>query len=128
MIRLYKLSDFNAVKAIHNKYYKDEFPFPFNENRLFVNQVVITNDDGDIVTYGAVELTAELIAITDKEKSSRNRYDSLYRLLEAAAGNVKNGGLDMLHCSIKDDDEVWLKILNKVGFQKSKGQYLYLKV
>ena len=117
IIREYRPSDLEELKAIHNKYFKQEFELPnFLQNYLCA---VTLEDEKGIVTIGGIRTLAEVVAVTNKDRSVRSRRAALIEMWQAlnyiaAAHNYKE-----LHAFIQD--EAWLKQLLNAGFRKTKG-------
>jgi hypothetical protein len=113
MIRPIKESDINKLKIIHEKYYQSEFSFPdFFSKYLFA--FIVENSFHDIICAGGVRTCAEMIAITDKECSIRDRVESLDDLLTCSIFTTKKYGYNNLN--VLASDQKWLKQLMTRGF------------
>lgn len=120
--------DIDQLVGIHKRNYESEFPFPFADGRAFFDEkFVVTDDFGNIITFGTLEITTEAIVLTDKAYPIRERREALYKLLHGLSFVAQNNGFDMFHCSVIDDPK-WSDHLKKVGFKPIKGEYLYYKV
>lgn len=119
MIRALRIEDIDKLREIHRKYYEKEFDFPDFLNN-FICVFTVTNNEG-IVSTGGVRSIFEIVAITDKDKSVRERRSALYQILDASQF-VANG--EALHVFVQD--EVWMNHLTKIGFKSTKGKALVL--
>ncbi|HWY34354.1 MAG TPA: hypothetical protein VNX68_06885 [Nitrosopumilaceae archaeon] len=125
-VRLLKPEDMFKLREIHKKFYKDEFIFPYDRVGKVLDQFVVAEGE-EIITFGTLELTAEIIAITNKDFSAKIRREALYKLYDCLVFNADVNGHDIIHC-MAIDDEKWFRHLKKVGFQECRGKYLYNKV
>ena len=118
IIRKIELMDLDDLKRIHEKYYKDEFPFPdFFKHSL--STYIITDDDNKIITAGCVKTILEAFALTDKSFSAIIKGRALTQLLQGSLFTAGRFGYNELHAYIQDKE--WLKILFKAGFKPTKG-------
>jgi len=121
MIRAYSPDDLEIARKIHERFYKHEFDlsdFLSNFNCVFT----IEDNRRNIVTIGGVRPIAEVVAITNKDASVRERRDALIKLLQASLFTANSFNYDQLHVFIQD--EKWLKHLLKFGFRYTKGRAL----
>lgn len=115
--------DNEAVFKIWEKFYKNEFPFPDFYHR-FICSFVMLDDDKNVITAGGVLPIAEIILVTDKDKSSRLKHQALYQVLDLSSFIARKFNYRQLHAFSQDD--VWTKRMIKDGFQKCKGEALVL--
>ena len=125
MIREFRQSDVEKIRQIHENHFKEEFEFPdFLKN--FLCAFIVEDDDGGIVAAGGVRTLAELIAVTNKERTPRERRKGLYELLAASIYVSEKTGHDSLHAFIQDP--LWLHQMKRRGFAETKGKSLYIGV
>lgn len=86
---------------------------------------VITDDNGEIITAGGVELIAEGISITNKDFSAHTRSKALLELLHKMTDTCKKLDQKFLHVFVTDGDQVYVRALQTVGFKISPGVVLY---
>ena len=127
MIRLLKESDYEQVRKIHEKYYKHEFSLEeFSKNYLSMFAVVDNEYSDEIIVAGGIRTIVEVVLVTNKDFSARDRRSALYSTLQASSYMAKNYGYSQLHCFVQD--EKWEKQLKKVGFHPTKGTALVIGV
>ncbi len=120
-------SDFPKIVEIYKRHFQNEFPFPFEGKRAFLDdKFVVTDDFGNVITFGTLEISLEGVVLTDKSYPIDDRRAALYKLLQALNWSASNSGFDMFHCTIQD--EKWIKHLKRAGFKQCKGEYLFYKV
>lgn len=124
MIRQVRESDFEKLRAIHEKYYRDEFCFAEFERNFLLMFVSVDNDD--IISAGGVRTIAEAVIITDKSKSARIRRKALYEILQVSTFTAAKSGYGSLHAFIQDNG--WQKHLLEAGFRQTKGNALVIDV
>jgi len=101
IIRSITPDDIERIKQIHAKHYQTEFDLP----DLFVGfdgVFAITNGNDDIITVGGVRPIAEVVAVTDKDFSVRDRREALYKLLDGMTFIAGSKGYDAIHCFVQD--------------------------
>jgi hypothetical protein len=124
MVREFKPSDINELKEIHAKYFADEFTLPdFLSGYLCA---VTIEDEKGIVTMGGVRNIAEVVAVTNKDRSVRARRIALWNLLHATSYVANAYRHEQLHVFIQESN--WLKHLINVGFKPTKGQALVMEI
>lgn len=126
IIRELHSSDLNQLRAIHARFFSDEFELPDFFNKFLCSFVVVNEEENVIITAGGVRTIAESVIITNKHISPETRREALYRMLEASAHITNSFGYEQLHAFIQNDK--WKKHLEKVGFNKCKGEAVYLNV
>lgn len=124
MIRSLQIEDLEIIAQIHQKFYKDEFELPnFLNNYLCA---FVESDEQGIITVGGVRTILECIAITDKDRSVKDRRKALYNILRASSYFAEKYNYNQLHAFVQDDN--WVRHLNKVGFISTKGKSLILNI
>jgi hypothetical protein len=121
LVRMLKESDLPKIAEIHRNFYEKEFDF----EELFLRNIgvfAVTDENDVIVCVGAVRPIAEVVLITDKEKTVRERRSALFKVLDASEFVAKNSGFDQLHIFVQDDN--WIKHLMKNGFKATAGKAL----
>lgn len=122
-IRAIKNEDVEELRAIHTKFYNDEFEFPnFFDN--YLSSFVVTDEDGRIITGGGVRTITESVIITDKDYPIRERRTALLEMLRASIFTASSGEFKQLHSFVQDDK--WYKHLKRFGFKETKGKALVL--
>jgi len=127
MIRLYdNETDFEALKRIHEKFYKDEFSL--NEfMRNFLSLFTASNDKNEIISVAGVRPILEVVAVTDKDKTLRERQIALGdEILGAASLVAKVNGYMDLHAFVQEDN--WIRVMKNRGFRDCKGRALVFTV
>ena len=117
--------DLPQVKRIHEKFYEKEFSFEDFASK-YLSSFIVHDDNGEIITAGGVRTIAEVVLVTDKDRSVRERKDALVIAQNASKYIAGNTGHDIIVAFIQDDD--WLKHLMKVGFDKTKGISIFSPV
>lgn len=112
-IRLMRDSDLAIIKDLHDEYYKDSFPFPFNERRQFLDKVIIEDDYNGIILMGTAELGLELVAISNLSLDIKLRREAYYKLMQTII-NGASKNFDTISCSVDDKD--WERHIKKFGF------------
>lgn len=123
-IRSFRPYDFEWVKKVHEKHFQEEFELPEFDNKY--HGVFTLEDDSGIITVGGVRPLAELVAITDKDKSARQRVAALKILVEAGMFTCGVNNYDQLHCFVQG--EKWIRQIQTVHFRPTKGQSLVLDI
>lgn len=125
MIRELRKDDLKELKKIHEKFYKEEFDFP-DFFQKFLCAFVSENENGQIVSAGGVRTLTESVFVTNKDIPIKERRDALYDLLHVSLYVCQRNNYDSLHAFIQD--KKWLRHLKKVGFNKCKGEAIYIEV
>jgi hypothetical protein len=123
MIRAITKRDLSQIEAIHNKFYKDEFPFS-DLNRYICNFAVVDDESDKIITAGVIRSIAEIVIVTDKDVDIHQRRLALLQMLTAGMQTTRMAGYDQLHAFIQD--QRWLRHLVKCGFRPTVGQSLVI--
>ena len=124
MIRHLEGDDLPFLKIIHEKYYKEEFPFP--DFRSFLAAFTIIRS-GEIIVAGGIKTILEVVAITDKSKGVRLRRNSLLELFHTLSLAANNYRFDQMHTTIIEDRD-WENHLKRVGFKPVKGEVLVVDI
>lgn len=125
IVRSFDPSDNEKLKKIHALFYSEEFEFP-NFLKNFLCAFVVEDDNGNIITAGGVRNIPELILITDKSKSVRDRKLGLLEALQISNYVCKHWKHKHIHVFVQEDN--WLKRLLRSGFRKPKGQPVIIDV
>lgn len=127
MIRPFKEEDIEKARAIHEKYFKEEFDFP-NFLQNFICAFVITDEDSDnLIAVGGVRTLAEAVLLTNKDYHVRDRRRAFFSILDANCYFAQKTNHDSLHAFVQDHTwEYYLR--RKWGFQECKGKPLFIPV
>ena len=125
MIRPITKNNYSQLKQIHERFYKDEFEFP-DFLTHFINAFLICNKDDEVVSVVGIRNILECVVLTDKSKSSRDKYATLIEGLDAIKVVTSMQGFNEVHAFVQD--EHWLRVLNRFGFKSCKGQALVLSI
>jgi hypothetical protein len=117
------VGDLEQIKFIHEKFFKEEFDFP--DFKKFIGAYVVINND-EIVTAGGVRPIAESVIITNESTPVKLRREGLLEMLAAQRFICSQYGLDQLHAFIADSK--WKRHLINSGFEKCKGDAIYLNI
>ena len=123
-IRAFQLDDLDDVKMLHEKHYKDEFSLPNFANGYFC--VFVIEDDEGVLTIGGVRPIMEAVALTNKDRSPRDRLPALYRLIDACSYVAGRNHFNQVHAFIQD--KRWSNRLKKMGLKPTKGESLVLDI
>ena len=116
-IRPLEQSDYDALEAIHRRYY-DGLDVPsFRRNCL--GAYVIHDENNDPICMGGIKTFAEIVIVTDKSKSLRARREALYKVLDVSRFITSRYGYEHLHAFINDDQ--YLHTLLRRGFRLMKA-------
>lgn len=123
-IRSLEPNDLEILKEIHEKHFKDEFVLP-DFLRRYLCAFTVEDDEG-IITIGGVRPIAEVVTVTNKDRTPRNRLDALYRVLDVSIFVAQKHDYDQLHAFVQD--KRWSNRLYKNGFRPTKGKSLVLDI
>jgi len=126
MIRNPSEQDYQELQKIHEKFFSKEFPFDDFLFNSISNFVIIDDSDGGIISAGSIRPIAEIVAITNLDKSVKSRRFALYEELEVARYVLKSSTMRQLHAFVQDQQ--WEIQLIKSGFARTKGNALYINV
>jgi hypothetical protein len=123
-IRSLEPSDLEFLKEIHEKHFEKEFVLPdFLRNYMCAFTVV---DDEGIITIGGVRPIAEVVTVTNKDRTPHDRLDALYYVLNASIFVAQKHDYGQLHAFVQD--KRWSNRLQRNGFVPTKGQSLVLDI
>lgn len=127
-IRAYQPSDIESAKRLFDKFYAKDangsLRFPdFSDNYLCA--FTVEDDKKEIITVGGVRTIAEICAITDKDRSVRDRVIALREALLVAKFIARDFHFDWLHAVT--DDPNWASQMQQNGFV-SRGVDLEIHV
>jgi len=126
-VRLMEDHDLLPLNRIHKEFYEKEFAFPFNGDNKLLDKYVITDEKGEIITFGALELSLEAIVITNKLIDVRERREAFHKLLHCLQFCATRKGFNSFHATAQEN--VWAKqLIKRFGFKECKGKFLYLEV
>lgn len=125
MVRAIETEDIDRLKEIHARFFEKEFSFQ-DFCSAWISNFVITDDNDEIITAGAIRPLMEIVAITDYNKSPRLRRAALYDMLEIAHYVLRRTNATQLHCFVQD--EKWYHQLIKSGFKPCVGKPLYMNL
>ena len=118
--------DWEELKNIHEKFYAHEFQFDEMWRGTMGNYVVIDDEDGEIITAISIRPIAEMVAVTNKDKSPRVRMKALQQMLSIASHLLRDTPMSQLHVFIQD--ESWEYQLRKHGFKRTVGNALFINL
>lgn len=121
MIRALTPADFDEIKRIHEKHFKGEFLLP--DFARWIYAVVVEDEEG-IISMGGIRNIAEVITITDKDRSPSDRIKALYNIMDASIFIAQRCGFEQLYAFSQNPK--WAKRLQKNGFRPPQGQALIL--
>lgn len=125
MIRDIQSSDITKARLIHEKYYKTQFDFP-NFFNHFTCAYSICNENDELVSIAGVRPILELVVLTDKDKSVRERYRAVYQILDMSKYVASKKGFDELHAFVQEDH--WRDVMLSRGFKETVGKSLVIEV
>jgi len=124
MIRRPRLDELDKLRELHEQR-KEEFTFP--EIDLLSSLYVITDDDDNIIGFGAIQPIFESVIVIDKSKSLSVKVNVFEQLLEKAHEEMKEQGITQLHAFVQDIKfENFL--IGRYGFVPTVGVSLVKKV
>jgi hypothetical protein len=124
MIRRFEDRDFEQLKLIHEKFYKDEFSFD-DFCHSFIDFFVVTENE-KIICAGGIRAIAESVIITNKDISPKIRQQALLQTLHTQLVSCSKVGFHQLHAFIQD--KKWEQRLIKTGFKPCKGNAIFIEV
>lgn len=126
MIRNIEEKDLDTIRQIHEQFFAKEFRFD-DFLRGFISSFVITDDiDNDIISACSIRPIAEMVAVTNLNKSPRLRRNALLQALEVAQYTLRNTSMSQLHAFVQD--EKWESQLLRSGFKKCVGNPVYINL
>lgn len=126
IVRRLNPSDIDELRRIHEKFFSKEFSF----SDLFGNSLsslVVTDDEGKIITGGQVRVIAEACIITDKDIKVEERRRAFHQILNHFKFSVASTkGFNQLH--VFSEDDKWIRHLKQAGFEETSGKSLVLNI
>lgn len=123
-IRALKVSDYNEVRAIYEKYYRNEFTLP-NFTTHFLGAFVIEDEEG-IISVCSLRTLVEAIILTNQDVSVRKRRAALMMGAEALMFIAGQYGYEEIHAFVQDP--TWMRHLIKKGFRPTRGESLVTEI
>lgn len=117
-------ADLEEISKIHEKFFKEEFELPDFFERF--HGAFIIEDDKEILLASGVRPIAELVCVTNKDMSIKNRVIALKTATKVGAVIASKEGYDQLHCFVQGND--WSRQVQTFHFRPTKGQALVLDV
>lgn len=124
-IRPMRVEDVDALQKIHEEFYQEEFDIDVF-NQKFISLFTVVNDDGDLVTLGGIRPLAEVVIVTNKNISVRQRVNGLNEMLSMLSIVGRHTGYDSLHAFIQDQN--WLEQLKTAGFHPVIGDAVLYRI
>lgn len=116
-LRNFETDDFSKIKAIHEKYYGNEFPFPNLSD--FLSFCVGVDESGEIIALGGVRNIPELIFITDKSQPTIKRIKCLKEMLTFCTYIAHSTGRKQVYALVEGAE--WIRNLKEAGFRQFKA-------
>lgn len=122
IIRNFEERDIESLKKIHEQY-KHEFPLDVFDDRNFLG-LFTAEVEGSPILLGGVRTLAEIVVVTDKNATPRDRREAFYKSLDVASFLCNTNNYPELHAFIHDD--AWLRVMVRRGFKPAKGKALVI--
>lgn len=122
MLREPSKTDLDRIREIHEKYYKNEFPFPNLDHFM---SFLVAYEGSKIIAAGGVRSIAELIVITDQDTPIFSRKRNLTDLLWHSKTVASAFGYSHLYSHSEGAE--WIKAQKLIGFKQFKAVPLVLK-
>ncbi len=123
-VRAFREYDNQEAYKVWYAFFRDEFEFP--EFLVAFHFSFVIENDNEPIVFGGVRPIAELIAVTNKNASKRERVTALKKLVEVSCFIAKNRNYDQLHCFVQGDS--WSSQVQTIGFRPTRGQALVMDV
>jgi len=125
IIRSIEHKDIPEIAEIHQAHFKEEFELhDFLQKHLCA---FLVEDDHGIIAATGIRPIAEIVVITNKDRTPIDRMKAFYQLFDASIFITQRHGFDQLHCFVQDPK--WSKRVQKsFGFVPTKGQSLVLDI
>jgi len=124
-LREFQNEDIPEIKRIYESFYNDN-EYPHFETGYY-DVFVVTDDNKKIISIGGVKPIMEIITLTNKNCSVRDRKDALIQIMNTSIYTAVKFGFNQLHAFVHDDSE-WIEHLKKVQFKVSDNQVLILSI
>lgn len=121
MIRAFTPTDLAELERLHQLYFKDKYELPDFMNMLCA---FVVEDDKGVILFGGVRDIPETMAVTNMDRTVKDRGKALYQLLDASTFVCRNNGYDRMY--IWTQDERYANRLRKTGFRNHDGESLIL--
>ena len=119
MIRAFTPDDVRELERLYELHFKDDDALPNFLNYLCA---YVVEDEKGVLTFGGVHDIAECVAVTNKDRSAKDRAKALYEVLDTSVAVCKEFGYDQMYAFIRD--QKYAKRLLRNGFRLSYGQAL----
>ena len=127
MIRNITEIDLKELKKIHEQFFDKEFSFDDFVHNSITNFLITDDKDNDIVSACSIRPIAEMVAISNLNKSPRMRVNALHDILQVAQYTLSHSPqFRQLHVFVQDGK--WESQLIRSGFKKTIGNALYINV
>ena len=123
-MRAYYPEDVWKIRKIWEKHFQEEFEFPDFLKGYY--SALIIESNGEIILAGGVRPITELVCVTNKDTTERQRVTALKNLVQFGMFTCVGHGFDQLHCFVQGDN--WKRQVETVSFRPTKGQALVLDV
>lgn len=127
IVRFMRGFDKVQVDSIYKRYFSNnEYP-NFLDKGKFPCSFVVSHHEGEIIVAGGVKNIAEAVIVSDQSIPSSTRLDALLQSL----GSIINIARDMNHKQVHvfvNDDENYVKVLQKFGFKLLDAKVLVLDI
>ena len=118
--------DIDELKVLHQKFYNEEFPFP-NFLQKFICHFSVSGNDGTIISGGGLRTILECVLVTNKDVPPRQRREALLNILQACLHISQRTDYEGFHVFVQEDPK-YVDMLTRTGFNRIKGEGLYIKV
>lgn len=125
IIRPFDNSDTGKVNEIYAQHHAGDFSVPPLERGVISG--VTTNDMDEITGFGIVTLLAEAVLVMDLNCPTREKKETIDKLLWLAIQGVSKANMDGIHAFVQNPR--FAAVLKKhYGFRTCKGEALYLEL
>jgi hypothetical protein len=121
MIRACTFEDLDEIKRLHSLYFANEFNLP--EFMKYVCAFVVEDEKG-IITAGGIRDIAECVAVTNMDRTPKERIAALYQLLDASCFVCRRSDYDQMY--VWSQNPRYSRRLMRNGFRLPQGQSLIL--
>ena len=122
-IRNLSYEDLEQLKQIHKRYFRDEFIFEDFLSHMLKGCCVV-DDKNQIITAANIRPIAEIVMLTNKAFTVRQRKEALELILIEMKQNSKLYNFTQSHAFVQD--EGWTMIMKKYGFRNCAGTALVI--
>lgn len=105
------------------------FPIPNPNNRLYIVQKTITDDEGKVLGAAFVHLTTEISLIWGGGVSRFERVRKMKEIFDSLLKEITDAGLEDTHIFVLPENDVGHSnfLVNKFGFKQVTGRPLYFQ-